>query len=153
MTHWLEETESLVHKGRIKVPYTWWVGETGTDFFNAIKDDKTITGTFCPSCGRVFTPPRKNCGRCFTQGLERRELGSTGTLTTFTIPRRQTELSPREGLFAYGVVKLEGADVGLVHLIAEFDEGSLRSGMKVEAVFREDRRGEIRDIEYFRPVK
>ena len=105
------------------------------------------------SCGQVFIPPRKDCGRCFKQDLEWRELGAAGTLTTFTIPRRRTELTPREGLFAYGIVRLEGADAGLVHLIAEFEEGTLRTGMKVEAVFKEERRGDIRDIEYFRPVK
>ena len=153
MTHWLEETETLVHKGRIKVPYTWWVGETGTDFFNAIRDDKTITGSFCPNCNQVFVPPRKTCGRCFKQDLELRKLGSSGVLTSFTIPRRKSDLAPREGLFAYGIIKLDGADVGLVHLVAGFEDGALKTGLKVEAVFKEDRQGNILDIEYFRPSK
>ena len=153
MANWLEETETLVHKGRIKVPYTWWVGETGTDFFNSIKNDKTITGTYCPKCEQVFVPPRKTCGRCFSQDLEPRTLGAAGTLTSYTIPRRKSDLAPMEGLFAYGIIKLDGADVGLVHLVAGFEEGDLETGLRVEAVFREDRQGNILDIEYFRPSK
>ena len=70
MPKWLEETEELVISGRIKVPYTWWVGETGTDFFSTLKDEKKITGTYCSKCEMVFIPPRKACGRCFNESME-----------------------------------------------------------------------------------
>ncbi|MFH1092139.1 MAG: Zn-ribbon domain-containing OB-fold protein [Pseudomonadota bacterium] len=152
MPEWLKETEEMVYSGRIKVPYTWWVGETGTDFFNALKDEKKILGRYCPGCDLVFVPPRKTCGRCFTQDMQWRELGTQGTLTTYTIPRVRQDIHPLEPPFAYGIIKLDGADTGLTHLLAEFKEGGLKSGMRVEAVFREEPTGGLLDIRYFRPA-
>ena len=53
----------------------------------------------------------------------------------------------------YGVIKLEGADTGLTHLLGEVDPADLRPGLLLEAVFKEpeQRRGHILDILYFRP--
>jgi uncharacterized OB-fold protein len=48
---------------------------------------------------------------------------------------------------------LDGADTGFLHLLYEFDEGGLRSGDRVEAVFADEREGGILDVRYFRPVK
>ena len=153
MTGWLEETEALVHSGRIKVPYKWQVGETGSHFLIAIRDEKKLLGTHCPRCDMVFIPPRKTCGRCFQTQMEWRELGQAGTLVTYTIPRYESDLHPLDPPFAYGIIKLDGADTGLTHLIGEFEESRLRTGMRLEAVFREDREGNILDIHYFRPTE
>jgi len=153
MSSWLTETESLVYSGRIKVPYQWWVGETGSRFLAALRDERKILGRYCPECNLVFVPPRKTCGRCFCQELEWREVGHSGSLVTYTIPRYESDLHPLKGPFAYGVIKLDGADTGLTHLLGEFAEGELRSGLRVEAVFAEERRGHILDLAYFRPEK
>jgi uncharacterized OB-fold protein len=152
MASWLEEAEALVLPGRIKVPYRWWVGETGTRFFVALRDEKRILGTYCPQCDMVFIPPRKTCGRCFHKEMQWRDLDAQGTLVTYTIPRYQERTHAMEPPFAFGIVKLDGADTGLTHLIADFEEGELRSGIRVEAVFREERKGDLLDIRYFRPI-
>jgi uncharacterized OB-fold protein len=152
MVSWVDEAEELVHHGRIKVPYTWSVGETGSAFFVALRDERKILGSYCPQCDMVFLPPRKVCGRCFGRSTEWREVGHEGTLLTYTIPRYREKIHPTEEPFAFGVVKLDGADTGLTHLIGEFKERDLRSGMRVKAVFRDKPEGNILDIRYFRPV-
>ncbi|MGZ3595612.1 MAG: zinc ribbon domain-containing protein, partial [Syntrophales bacterium] len=63
MTEWLKQVEPLTLKGQIAVPYTWWVGETGSKFLVSIRDHQKILGTKCQECGTVYVPPRKNCGR------------------------------------------------------------------------------------------
>ena len=153
MSEWMEQTEEMVHKGRIKVPYRWWVGETGSTFFIALRDEQKILGTYCEKCNKVFLPPRKTCGRCFRTEMEWRGGGSEGTLTTYTIPRYSEEIHPVTPPFAYGIVLLDGADTGMTHLVSEFKEEELESGIRVEAVFREERQGNILDICYFRPVR
>jgi uncharacterized OB-fold protein len=152
MPSWLDETESMVYKGRIKVPYLWWVGETGTDFLNAIKDEKKIMGRYCPQCDMTFIPPRKVCGRCFSEDMTWKELSSQGTLVTYTVPNYKEDIHPLPAPFAFAIVKLDGADTGLAHLVADFKEGDLKTGMRVEAVFADERQGSIMDIRYFRPV-
>lgn len=153
MSGWIDETEDVVYSGRIKVPYTWWVGETGTHFFESMRDEKKILGTHCPKCDMVFIPPRKTCGRCFSAELQWKEVGPEGTLITYTIPRSRQDIHPLDQPFAFGIIKLDGADTGLTHLVAEFKAGQLRSGIRVEAVFRDNREGNILDIHYFRPVE
>ncbi len=54
---------------------------------------------------------------------------------------------------AYGMILLDGASTGLVHLLGEVDFKEIKTGMRVEAVFNEERVGDITDIRYFRPVK
>jgi hypothetical protein len=152
MPSWIDETEEVVRSGRIKVPYQWWVGETGTRFFNELKDKSQILGSYCSKCDMVFIPPRKTCGRCFSKEMEWRELSDEGSVMTFTIPKENSEIDPLEKPFAYALIKLDGADTSLAHLIAEFNEAGLKAGARVKAVFREDPQGNILDIEYFKPI-
>ena len=77
-----------------------------------------------------------------------------GELVTHTVARKHhPQLSPVEGLFGFGIIKLKGADTGFLHLLGEFAEGELASGMTVEAVFADEREGSMLDVRYFRPLK
>jgi hypothetical protein len=59
---------------------------------------------------------------------------------------------PVEPPIIYGVVQLDGADTGFVHMLGEVDPEQLRIGMRVQAVFKDERSGGILDIRYFRPL-
>jgi hypothetical protein len=152
MPSWIDETEEVIRSGRIKVPYQWWVGETGAHFFSALRDEGRILGSYCPKCDLVFLPPRKSCGRCFSESMEWREVSDEGSVMTFTIPRLERDIHPLKQPFAYAVIKLEGADTGLTHLLWDFNEEDLKVGMRVKAVFNEDKKGNIFDIKYFKPI-
>lgn len=149
MEEWLNDVEPLTLKGRIAVPYTWWVGEVGSRFLSAIKEEKKILGNRCAVCGTVFVPPRKNCGRCFEDIKDWVELKDEGVVTAHCIVRYSYPLSPAEIPFAYAIIRLEGADVGFVHIVKENVE-KLRNGIRVKAVFKEKRDGHILDIDSFR---
>ena len=81
------------------------------------------------------------------------EVDTKGTLLTYTIVHYPLPIHPAEPPFAYGIVQLDGADTGLTHLIGEVDGQDLKIGMRVQAVFKEERQGNILDIKYFRPVQ
>jgi len=149
MADWLEQTEDLTLKGQIAVPYTWWVGEVGSRFLIALRDEGKILGNRCPDCRTVYVPPRRNCGRCFVDMGEWVELPDEGVVTAHTMVRYEYGLQPARPPFAYAVIKLDGADVGLVHLITK-DLERLKNGARVKAVFKEDRSGHILDIDSFR---
>jgi len=152
MDEWLIQVEPMVHKSRIKVPYNWSVGETGSRFLVEIRDHKKFYGTRCHECNAVFVPPRKMCGRCFRETKEWVEVGPEGTLLTYTIVRYASELQPLKVPFGYGVIQLDGSATGMVHLLYEFNWEDIRAGMRVVPVFREHRTGHILDISYFRPL-
>jgi uncharacterized OB-fold protein len=146
-------TEAIVHRGRIKVPYMWYVGEYGSRFYVELRDNKKIWGTQCSQCGMVLVPPRNQCGRCFVPITEWVELKDTGTLETFTVVHYEVpDLQPLKPPFAYGIIKLDGADTGFVHLVYDTDLSTLKTGMRVQAVFTEERQGNLLDIHYFKPV-
>jgi len=145
-------TEPLVFPTRLLIPYTNYAGRVGSRFLREIRDHKRIMGMRCPQCERVYVPPRSTCYACFGQLDQWVEVGSTGTLVSFTEVHYGERFHPVAPPFMYGIVKLDGADTGLLHLLGEMDAGEVEIGMRLEAVFAQERKGSILDIEYFRPV-
>jgi uncharacterized OB-fold protein len=79
------------------------------------------------------------------------EVGPGGVLETFTRVFYETPAHPVKAPLVYGVVRLDGADTGMAHLIAGADPDRVEIGMRLEPVFRAERSGTMLDIEYFRP--
>ena len=150
----VEERDGLlVHQGVIRVPYTWAAGEVASKFYTGLRD-RRIRGLRCPTCGIVFVPPKKVCHQCFNELTEWVEVSDEGMLETFTVVHySEPELHPMKAPFAYGIVKLDGADTGMTCLIGEAELASLKQGMRLKAVFKEAPEGNYLDIKYFKPVK
>lgn len=153
MVEWLEEVEALTLKGKISVPYTWWVGDTGSNFLNTIRRKQKLIGSKCGVCGTVFVPPRKNCGRCFVDIDSQVECGNGGVVTAYTIVRKDHPIYPVKAPFALALIQLDGADTAITHLITQ-DLEKLNNGTRVEAQFKNEseRVGHILDIECFRII-
>lgn len=147
-----KDVEPMIYKSGINVPYHWWAGETASRFFCSIRDDKKITGTKCGKCGRVFIPPKKICPECFTENTEWVDVSDTGTVTAFTIARRQLAALKMDVPVSFALIQLDGADTALLHYLNEVDPDEIEIGMRVRAVFAKERAGRITDIEYFKPV-
>jgi uncharacterized OB-fold protein len=147
-----ELMEELVYQGRIKVPYTWSVGEVGSRFFIELRDHKKIFGKRCPACKKILVPARKVCGKCSRQTDEWIEVGDEGTVQTFTVVRYSSDVQPLNPPFGYGIIRLDGADTGMAHLLHGSDPAKWKTGMRVRAVFKEKRTGSILDIAYFQPL-
>ncbi len=149
MKEWLDDVEALTLKGRIAVPYTWWVGETGSRFLISLRDEEKIMGNRCSRCNTVYVPPRKNCGRCFEEITHWVELSTEGVVKAHTVVRYAAPMQPAEPPFAYALIRLDGADVDFLHMVRDGLD-RLRNGVRVIARFREERSGHILDIEDFR---
>ena len=81
------------------------------------------------------------------------KLPGTGTVETFTVVNyEEPALQPKSPPIIYGVVKMDGADTGIVHLIDEIEPEKVMVGMRVEAVMADERTAAITDIKYFKPV-
>lgn len=146
--------ENIIYKGRIRMPYTWAAGKTGSYFLTQLRDHARIWGSRCPECEKTFIPPRKNCPRCVTADTTWVELPPRGVLQTYTVIHfSEPPLQPVEPPYIYGIIKLDGADTGLTHFIKEIEPEKLRSGMRMEAVFKtkDERQGLITDLLYFKP--
>ncbi len=135
----------------LQVPFNYSAGPVASRFFLALRDEEKILGLRCASCGKVYVPPRAVCGPCFRAMEDWVEVGPGGELMNFTAVHYSEPVHPRKAPFIIGVVKLEGADTCLVHVV-DAPGRDIRAGMRVKAVFAEERHGHLMDIEGFVPV-
>jgi len=154
MADQFEGVEPMVYKSRINIPYSWWAGDTAGKFFKALRDEKKIIAPRCARCGKVYLPPRKVCPGCFTENGEWVTISDEGTVLSFSIARRSMASIPKDKKtpVIWALIKLDGADTAILHFLGDVVPENVRIGMRVKAVFAEDRKGAIRDISHFRPA-
>lgn len=147
--------ELIFLNSRTWFPTVYYVGEFRTKFFEELRDNKRILGVKCPECNCVYVPPRKICPRCFGELSEWVPVGNKGIVLAYTTVYYDTRIQtvqPKKPPFTYAIIKLDGSDTGLVHFVDEYHEQDLKIGIRVEAVFKDQRTGSILDIEHFKPV-
>jgi hypothetical protein len=81
------------------------------------------------------------------------EVGPNGTVTTFcvvNVPFLGQKITPP---YVAATILLDGADIGMQHLLQEVDAADVRMGMRVEPVWapREDWGPSMENITHFRP--
>jgi len=145
---------------RMNLTFNYAAGAAASRFLVALRDEKKIYGTRCPSCKRLLVPARSFCPRCFVDTTDWIEVGPLGTLVAFALDRSQQCLagagkgeSDRGVRPCLGLIRFDGADTSLIHHIGEFDVDTLRVGLSVAPVFIKERNGSILDIAYFKPVE
>ncbi len=149
-----DENEILISYQVLQVPYNYSAGPVASRFLVALRDEQKILGIRCPKCEKVYVPPRATCGVCFSELSDWVELSGRGKVETFTAVNYPEHMQPVDKIpFILAVIRLDGADTGLAHIIGEVDEKDLEIGTEVEPVFGEKRKGHILDIRYFRPVR
>jgi uncharacterized protein len=133
--------------------YEYTPGRASSRFLRGIEQGR-ILGQRCPQCGKVYTPPRGACAACGVETSEEVELSGKGTVTTFCIvnvPFYGQRIKPP---YVSATVLLDGADIGLFHLIQEIEAEKVHMGMRVEAVWvdEDERTPSLESIKYFRPT-
>ena len=146
----LKEPHSILSK--IEVPYRYFVGTMATQFYIELRDNKKIMGVKCPQCNKVIMPPKSVCLKCFSKLDEWVEVGNKGTVEGYSIINYDEPINPMKAPFAYALIKLDGADTALLHVLGEVDLRKISTGMRVEPVFAEEPKGSILTIKYFKPI-
>ena len=153
----MKPTKPVIFAGHMVYIHRFESGRTGSRFLRELRDNKKILGLKCTKCNKVYVPPRSTCKECFSQLDKWVEVSTEGKLLTYTVLRvardAEKDVLKKQLPVAYGIIKLDGADTGFVHMLGEVDLDKIKIGMRVKAVFREDeRKGNILDINYFKPV-
>jgi uncharacterized OB-fold protein len=156
----VQEPELINIPITVDVPYRFAAGKYLARFLVELRDNGKFFGIRCPLCKRVQMPPRIVCAACHVKNTEWVVLGNEGSLVGFTIMyiplTDPTTGKPHNPPFAYGSVKLDGADSVLDHLInIEPDVNKVWIGMRMRVVLRpqEERIGDLSDILFFEPVE
>src|SRR2546427_4382255 len=143
-------TEPLVATHVLEYPYTRSVGPVIGRFLAGLKDGR-IEGVRAQD-GRILVPPTEYdpaTGEAVTD--EWVEVGPGGEVTTWAWIAEPRSNNPLDHGFAWALIKLDGADTAMLHVVDAGDEAAMRTGMRVRARFRDERQGLITDIEAFEP--
>ena len=77
------------------------------------------------------------------------EVGPAGTVTGFTVVRYAEPYQPKEPPYVLALIRLDGADTPITHLLECGGVEKAKVGMRVRAVFAEERKDSILAIAHF----
>jgi hypothetical protein len=133
------------------MPCYWSVGPYLERFYQDLSEKK-FTGVRCPKCGRVYVPPRRLCASCRVVMSDFVEVKGTGSLLNFTVAHQSVNGARRERPVIFGLVKLEGADTGVLGEIRGIAPEAVRIGLKLQAVFAEKPGVTVESLSHFAPA-
>jgi uncharacterized OB-fold protein len=134
----------------MEFPYKHSTGETIGRFLAGLKEQQ-IWGQRVAGQG-VVVPPLGYSETDASAGGEWVAVKPAGVVTAVAGVKTPLDgLHPSAAPFAFVLVKLDGADTALAHIVVDGHE-RVKIGSRVEAVWAEERTGTIRDIARFRLV-
>ncbi|MFF3126412.1 Zn-ribbon domain-containing OB-fold protein [Streptomyces sp. NPDC057908] len=142
--------ESTAHSGEFADPvtgivtparldYTYTPGRAQSAYLNALSERRTV-GERCPSCRKVYVPPRGACPTCGIATAEQVEVGPRGTVTTYCIVNIKAKNAMNDAIevpYVYAHIALDGADLALHGRIGGIPYDQVRMGLRVEPVWTE----------------
>jgi uncharacterized OB-fold protein len=113
--------------------------------------DRRIVGTR-GNDGRVFVPPAEFDPVTGDPCTDWVEVAPEGSILTWSWQPAPLEGNPLDRPFAWALVQLDGADVGLLHVVDASGPDVLRTGARVRARWADEPTGAITDIACFELV-
>ncbi|MFD6110886.1 Zn-ribbon domain-containing OB-fold protein [Streptomyces yangpuensis] len=119
-----------------RLDYVYSPGRAQTAYINALAERRTV-GERCPSCHKVYVPPRGACPTCGVATTDRVEVGPAGTVTTFCIVNIKAKNLDIDVPYVYAHIALDGAGLALHGRIGGIPYDQVRMGLRVEPVWTE----------------
>jgi uncharacterized OB-fold protein len=137
----------------VTLDYLYAASPEESAFYRGLAEGR-ILGQRCPTCHKVYVPPRSACPVDGVATTDEVELGHVGTVTTYCIvnvPFLGQKIKPP---YVSAYILLDGADIAFLHLILDIPAEEVRMGMRVEAVWkpRDEWGTTIENISHFRPT-
>ena len=116
----------------IRMEYRYTPGTATSQFLRAMKEGR-FEGRRCPSCSKVYFPPRGGCSMCGVEFAETVPLQNTGTIATYTVVNVNFANRTVDLPYIVAEVVFDGADVTTSLLLKGVGIDEVRQGMRVEA--------------------
>jgi uncharacterized OB-fold protein len=149
----LPDTAPMDARQVMEFPYKHSTGPIIGRFLAGLKEQKRIWGQRVSGQG-VVVPPTGYSEIDGSEGGEWVAVQDTGVVTAVAVVHQPIpRLHPTTAPFAFVLVRLDGADTALAHVVKDgFDQ--VKVGSRVQAVWAADdqRKGSIRDIDCFRLI-
>ena len=146
----MSQPEILNQAFELGFTYTRSTGPVVGRFLTELKK-RNIVGIRA-SDGRVIVPPMEYDPDTAEELSEFVEVGQEGEIISFAWVKYPREAHPSEKPFAWAMIKLDGADVPMVHWVASGSEELVSNGARVKATWSDHTKGYIPDIACFELV-
>lgn len=130
--------------------YTRSYGSILSHFFTELKHQKVLG--IKGSAGQIICPPLEYDPKTSDSLSELVELTDTGVVTTWSWVNNPLKKHPLDKPFAWALIKIDGADTAMLHVVNSSNKTLMKTGMKVKIRWADERIGTIRDIAYFEPA-
>jgi len=133
--------------------HVYTLGLAGEKFFRELMENGKIVAGRCKKCNKLYLPPRGFCDNCFEPIDEFVDVGLKGKVKTYTVVRVGMDNKLLDKPIVIAFIEFPNVVGGIIHFLNAKPE-DVKIGMEVEAVIkpREERKGNIFDIRYFKPV-
>jgi uncharacterized OB-fold protein len=130
--------------------YTRSLGPTLSQFMTALAGRRILGARGAD--GRVHAPPFEYDPVTSDPPAGLVEVGSEGTVTTWSWSGEPLEGQPLAHPFAWALIRLDGADTAMLHAVDAGSAAAMRTGMRVRVRWADTTVGHIRDIACFEPA-
>ncbi|MGB3698686.1 MAG: OB-fold domain-containing protein [Gordonia sp. (in: high G+C Gram-positive bacteria)] len=127
--------------------YTRSLGPVLSQFALALRDGRLLGSR--GSDGRVTTPPDEFDPITGALSTDLVEVGSVGTVQSWSWEPTPLPGQPLDRPFAFALIKLDGADTAMLHVVDAQSPDQMSVGARVHAVWNTVRTGVITDIAHF----
>lgn len=134
----------------LEYPYRRSVGPLMGRFFGALREGRILGAR--ASDGRVLVPPPEYDPQTAARLDDLVELAPVGVVESWAWVSSPRPTHPLDRPFAFALVRLDGASNAWLHAVDAGEAARMTTGMRVQARFREERVGGIRDLACFVPV-
>ncbi|MBS9533094.1 OB-fold domain-containing protein [Mycobacterium sp. M1] len=132
---------------KLSFDYTRSTGPVLGQFFTALRE-RRIVGVR-GSDGRVHVPPAEYDPVSYEQLTEIVPVAGVGTVVSWSWQPDPLPGQPLDRPFAYALIRLDGADIPLLHAVDVDSPEKLKTGARVHAHWVDEPIGAITDIAYF----
>ncbi len=143
----MHQSEVLSQAFELGFTYTRSTGPIVGRFLTDLRDRK-ITGIKA-SDGRVIVPPMEYDPDTAEALSEFVSVASEGEIVSWCWVNQPRDAHPMNKPFAWAMIKLDGADVPMVHCVAAAKESDIATGRRVQAVWADKTIGMMTDICWF----
>lgn len=143
--------EGRTNETTLEFPYSRTLGPVMGGFVAGLREGRLLASR--TASGRVLVPPLEHDpdnGQAVEADLV--EVGPEATVETWTWVTTPTGRQPLDRPFAFALLKPDGADTAMVHVVDVAGPDRMATGMRVTPRWRGERQGRIDDIEAWVPV-
>lgn len=147
----MSQPEVLSQAFELGYTYTRSTGPVVGRFLTGLKNRKIFGNR--ASDGRVIVPPMEYDPDTAAELRNFVEVGQQGEIVSFAWVKEPRQAHPLQQPFAWAMIRLDGADIPMIHCVAAKSEDEVATGARVQAVWAEETRGYISDIRCFELVQ